>query len=328
MASRNLIIIHRGEDYRRDFDEIARRITALDPGIAVFCVSPRIRRVMPDAGWEKPTLTVALMQHFTTEIRRGPILKNRQIHKPGQHRIFADAGLPFPPALPFRPGMKLDPIMFGEFVVIKPIDPNFGSYGRGVQLFRRRKLEGMTLQDFPPDHDLHRDPGGFVVQRFIDIGRRIPHYRVLSLFGTPLYCWFTREKLPQPPLEGSDEVIEKLRITNAGSGFRERSLCSEQDVLDLSVRVGNAFPDIPILGMDILREEKTGKLYVLECNPGGNTWHFSSRETAGLRRELGGASIVGQRKGELLGRQRMIDQFGAFDRAAEVLVKKVRELAA
>ena len=327
MASRNLIIIHRGEDYRRDFDEIAGRVASLDPDIAVFCGTPRSRRVMPDERWEHPTLTVALLQSFMTEIRRGPILKNRQIHKPGQYRIFADAGLPFPPALPFRPGMKLDPIMFGEFVVIKPSDPNFGSHGRGVHLFRRRKLEGMSLQDFPRGHDLHKDPGGFLVQRFIDIGRHIPLYRVLSLFGAPLYCWFAREKLPQPPIEGSDEVIEKLRITNNGN-FRERFLCSEQDVLDLSVRVGNAFPDIPILGMDIMREERTGKLYVLECNPGGNTWHFSARETAGIRRELGGASMVGQKKGELLGRQKMVDQFGAFDRAAEVLVKKVRELAA
>lgn len=42
---------------------------------------------------------------------------------------------------------------------------------------------------------------------------------------------------------------------------------------------------------------------------------------------MGGASLVGDRKGELLGRQLLIDQFGAFDRAAEVLVRKTRELA-
>jgi hypothetical protein len=28
--------------------------------------------------------------------------------------------------------------------------------------------------------------------------------------------------------------------------------------------------------IDVLREAATGKLYVLEANPGGNAWHLSS----------------------------------------------------
>jgi hypothetical protein len=59
-------------------------------------------------------------------------------------------------------------------------------------------------------------------------------------------------------------------------------MCSEgpggadPDVLELARKVHAAFPNIPRLGTDILREAATGKLYVLERNPGGNTWHFSS----------------------------------------------------
>ena len=87
-------------------------------------------------------------------------------------------------------------------------------------------------------------------------------------------------------------------------------------------------PDVPLLGMDIICEEKSGKPYVLECNPGGNTWHFSSKLTAGVRRRMGGVTLVGEKKAELLGRQMLIDQFGAWDRAAEVLVEKTRQLAA
>jgi len=327
MADRNLILIHRGHEYLRDFNEIASHICAIDPATAVFVSDQRTARMMSDLDWLRPTLTVAFLAKFKAEIRRGPVLRNRQMHKPAQHRIFAEAGLPYPASVPFVPGTRLDPIMFGEFVVLKPIDPSYASYGRGVQLFRRRKLETMTLADFPPDHRIHRDRRGFIVQRFIDIGRQIPINRVLTLFGVPLYCWVAREKVALPPITGTDAEIEQMRISNAGS-FRERILHADADVLQLGCRVGEAFPDVPLLGMDILREEKTGKLFVLETNPGGNTWHFSSKETAGVRRQLGGASLVGEKKGELVGRQMLIDQFGALERAAEVLARKARELAA
>ena len=43
---------------------------------------------------------------------------------------------------------------------------------------------------------------------------------------------------------------------------------------------------------------------------------------------FGGGKLVGEKKAEEIGRKMHIDQFGAFDRAAEVLVRKTRELAA
>ena len=327
MTDRNLVIIHRGPEYERDFSEIAAKISAIDPQTSVFCISGRTPRAMPDEDWEKPTLTVALVSNFKAGIRRGPVLRNHQIHKPGQYRAFLDAGVPTPPTARFVPGMKLDPIMFGELVVIKPINPNLGSYGRGIQLFRRRKLETMRMTDFPRDHLIHRDRDGYIVQRFIDTGPRLPLYRVTTLFGVPLFCWLEQEKVPMPPLGDTDAEIEARRIVSNTGDFRERYPHAEEDILALSIRVGNAFPDIPLLGMDIIRQAQSGKPYVLECNPGGNTWHFSSKLTAGVRRRMGGVTLVGDKKAELLGRQMLIDQFGAFDRAAEVLAAKTKLLA-
>ena len=329
MTERNLIIIHRGRDYVRDFEEIAQKIFAIDPAISVFCIDARTSQVMPDDAWKRPTLTVALLRRFNTDIKRGLILMNRQITKLGEHRVFVDAGLPTPPTMRFFPGMKFDPIMFGEYVVIKPTNPKIASMGRGIQLFRRRKLETMTISNFPRDHLIHRDRDGYIVQRFIDTGPFLPVYRVLTLFGVPLYCFLAKEKVPQPQprLGNPDEEIERLRVTSNTGDFRVRSPCSDADVLALGVRVGKAFPDIPILGTDIIREEKTGNLFVLECNPGGNTWHFSSRFTTGVRQQMGGRSLVGPKKAEFIGRQMLIDQFGAFDRAAEVLAEKTNQLA-
>jgi hypothetical protein len=87
-----------------------------------------------------------------------------------------------------------------------------------------------------------------------------------------------------------------------------------------------AVPDIPILGVDIVPEEKSKKLYVLECNPGGNTWHFSAGSTAAIRRQFVGGKQESAKRAETWC-QLMIGQFDAFDRTAEVLVQKVRELA-
>jgi hypothetical protein len=47
-----------------------------------------------------------------------------------------------------------------------------------------------------------------------------------------------------------------------------------------------AIPEVGLHGRDIIREPHTGKLFVLEINPGGNTWSFSSPWAALLRREL------------------------------------------
>ena len=185
----------------------------------------------------------------------------------------------------------------------------------------------MSIADFPRDHMIHRDRNGFLVQRFIDTGPLLRMFRVFTLFGVPLFCWSAREVVPAPRVGGSDEEIEKLRITSNAGDDRHRTLCADPDVLELGRRVGAAFPDIPILGMDIIPEERTGKLYVLECNPGGNTWHFSAGATASIRRQIGGGSLVGEKRAEENGRQMLIDQLGAFDRAAEVLVQKVHSLA-
>jgi hypothetical protein len=328
MPDRNLVIIHRGADYEQDFREIAEKISIIDPKISVFCIDPRTIHAMPDEAWERPTLTVAFLSKFKAKIRRGAVLTNRAIHKPGQHRAFVEAGVSTPPTLRFIPGMKLDPIMFGEYVVIKPINPDLGSYGRGIQLFRRKKLETMLLTDFPPNHLIYRQRDGFVVQRFIDTGPHLPVYRVLTLFGEPLYSFKAWDMVALPPIFGSDSDIEKLRVTSNTGDFRTRAACADDDVLKLGALVGQALPDIPLLGTDIIREYKTGRLFALECNPGGNVWHFSSRITAGIRQQMGGASLVGTKKAEQIGRQLMIDQFGAFDRAAEVLVRKTYELAA
>jgi len=324
MNKRNLILVHRGPNYEQDFDDIAGKVNALDRGITVYHLPAGLRVDLPSSAWQHPTLTVSLSSKFRIPVRRGPILTNRPIGKLEQQYIFRRNGIPTPPALPFRPGMKLDPILFGEFVVLKPVDLRMTSRGIGVKLFRRSTLENMTgrtLAGLMPS-------GNYMVQRYVDTGTQFKWFRVSMFLGSPIYSFFAISKSTRPPLTASDEALFEALIASNFMTDQHMQMYGPPQVIDMARKVHKALPDIPLLGLDMLIEERTGRIYVLECNAGGNTWHFSS-EVARDWREAHGRQVLEPRHldDEGRGRHVLIDQFGAFDVAALVLAKAVRELA-
>ena len=40
----------------------------------------------------------------------------------------------------------------------------------------------------------------------------------------------------------------------------------------LGIKIAEAFPGLPLLGIDIVKHSETGELFALEVNGGGNTW--------------------------------------------------------
>src|SRR5262249_53586053 len=129
-----------------------------------------------------------------------------------------------------------------------------------------------------------------------------------------------------PPLDAPDDLLEQASVAS-NAGDRIRRLVIDEDAIRLAGAVHKAFGSIPILGMDILRDHITGELYVLETNPGGNTWIFSSELGVGTRTSIGAAIAVGG-DADARGRLALIEQFGAFDIVARDLVAKTRELSA
>jgi len=76
-------------------------------------------------------------------------------------------------------------------------------------------------------------------------------------------------------------VLDKIRVPTSVGGERTWSFDDPPgDMIDLARRVGAVFPNIPLLGLDILRCKSTGKAHVLEINAGGNVWHYSSQLAA------------------------------------------------
>ena len=327
MAKRNLILIHRGPEYEQDFKEIAKKVAALDKDITIYALPHSSTDQLPSLAWMWPTLVVAFTPQFRLRIRRGTVLSNHQIAKLSQNETFQKAGIPTPPMLPFRFGMMLDPVLFGDFVLIKPMDLELTSNAIGIQLFRRHRLERMEPRDFPLDHPIHRAREGYLVQKYIDTGPYPAYHRTQTIFGKVMYSWHTTLQTLRVPLDAPDSDIEQAVIDIKGEGEKDRRLLKFPDVERLAEKVHAQFPDIPILGCDIIRDHATQALYVLECNPGGNTWHISSKIGEQVRFTIGNVKENGPERAHQLGRRKLIEQYGAFDVAAKALVEKTRSRA-
>jgi hypothetical protein len=301
-----LILLHRSHA-ESDFKKIADRIEKRAPDIVVVTGSLNVDEALPPAVWARPTLTVALGA-FKLQIKRGLVYRCQQVLKDKQFEYYRAAGLDTPFTTRFRLGMELDPGLWGEHVVLKPVHIN--SHGEGIHLVRTGRISTLALEDFPQNHPIHKDE--YLVQQFIDTGEFPCHYRVLSFLGEPLFFRRTFMTIARPPLDADDESLMKGNIV---SNFQEEGgsteLIKDPEVLVFARRMHAAMRGIPLQGLDILRDIRNGKLYALESNCGGNTWAFSSEAGEKARRFFGGAGP-------------MIKQFGAWDIAADALIKHTR----
>jgi len=83
----------------------------------------------------------------------------------------------------------------------------------------------------------------------------------------------------------------------------------DHDVIALAEAASTAFSDIPLLGVDILRDARTGKMYVIEVNSIGYNWNFPGS---------------GPRSFDFP----VENQFDGIRKAAWILAEKTRALAA
>jgi hypothetical protein len=174
-------------------------------------------------------------------------------------------------------------------------------------------LGPLRHEHFTAAHPIQRH--SFMVRTFIDTGRYPRHYRVLCLFGTPLYTMRVELKAARPPVTSSVQIIVSANIATTASLPKTRVLVDEPEIAAFARQVSFALPNVPLQGIDILRETKTGKLHALESNPGGNTWHFSSGFGAVLRDEVG------------QGREKLLAQYDALPLAAKTLAEATRSYA-
>jgi len=151
-----------------------------------------------------------------------------------------------------------------------------------------------------------------VIQRFIYTGVRPIAYRVNTLFGRVLYSIKQEAADGRPPLFKARDLPDASMANgftiSATAADAQVTLSFDEEILRLAERAHAAFPQIPLLGFDIVREFPSGKLYVLEANAIGYTWRFDSHPVTN-----GGFSLE--------------EQFDGVRKAACVLAEKTQELA-
>jgi hypothetical protein len=151
--------------------------------------------------------------------------------------------------------------------------------------------------------------GPMIVQRLIDTGPQRTFFRVLTLFGAPLSAHREDSTVPLPSIQDcASPAAYKIKPDFTLGG--RLSYSHDPEVLACASDAYRAVPEIPLQGVDVVRCAMTGALFVLEINPGGNTWTFSRAQAANTRR--------------LLGVEDLSTEFDAWNTAARVLVEKTR----
>jgi hypothetical protein len=304
-----VLIPHRHQLDPEDFRHIARRVHARDPRIRARVWPDRAQRWRLPWLSRRPTLVFSTLRlsHFAP--RRGRVLQGLGLPKSEEYAALAQAGVPVPRWARLRARERPDLDGFGPYVVVKP---DHGARGADVHVYRRERVRWKPRA---VRHEIGRGNDDRVVQEFVYTGRWPVSHRVVTLFGTALVAYRMEGSRERPPLDGRYAFAETggraATIVSNSAGCRIQ-LFRDDEVIRFAEAAHAAFPDHPLLGVDVVRDAESGALYVLEVNTGGQTWHLSSPHARRVVRETGGDPYA---------------QLDGLERAARVLAERTPELA-
>jgi hypothetical protein len=264
-----------------DFAELAAWITELSPETAVF-VLPDVEHAdtlaqVPDL----PTLTVSPAPVRRLRPRRGPLFQGQFVAKSEEYRALEAIGVPVPRWCRLLPGRPVLLDGFGSHVVTKP---DFGARGADVRVERRELVKWA-----PPRTELSEQLGGpwgpRIAQELVYTGPWPQSHRVATLFGSVLLAFRVEAAHSRRPLADRSS-FHGQSIVSSGRGCTFE-LFADPEILSLAERAHTAFPRVPLLGVDILRDAETGQLFVIEVNSLGLTWHFSWPDAEQVQSQFG-----------------------------------------
>jgi hypothetical protein len=306
VTEKNLVLVHsnRWQD-RADFEIIKTHVESLAPDIAVFIASNDIpSSITRKRAASRPTLIFSPIRLLSFKPARGKLYAGTPMSKIDEMHRLAAAGLPIPAFEVIGPNTRLSADDYGPFVLVKP-SYSFASFGQGIELCRTSTLRYRAPAEFPEWHPGRHAP--MFAQKFIDCGYPMS-CRVLTIFGEPIftYCRQSTKPLKLNPQKDVFEQHEYLPAPPDRITFTTR----EPDLLQLAADAYRAMPEVALQACDIVREKGTGRLYLLEVNPGGGTWMFSSESCGSYKQSLGISDLA--------------LEFDAFRTIARMLVERTR----
>jgi hypothetical protein len=320
--ARNLLIVQTADEQDpSDWIGIKQRIERNAPDIEVRIADNTYRKSAIEVGeagiashsqrnslaaiWQiqRPSLVFSPARLMDFVPRGGAVYCGHILGKDEQQRRLSSIGILTPKTAILSSASTFSREEWGKYVIVKPNNLNSGE---GIKLVRTVDLSARCDELTAIANDR------LLVQQYIDHSEdRYPTaYRVLSLFGRALYCVRDRRGNKRLPLaEIAADPRGVIASNNETMGGYMGSICNDPEVISLGERAHQAFSECPVIGVDIVRESQSGKLYVLEVNPHGAVWHLSSA----LAKEMDSAHI----------RERYV-QFNALDLAADLLIQKTR----
>lgn len=307
---KSLVIVFRKES-SEDFRQIARRISKAEPEIGVIgCPEVIDPRLITKEVLALPILVVYLVNPPKQDVSHtAKKLAVKYLDKLSEQAHFKENNLPYLPTIKFEWGMMLDERIYGDKVVIKPEKIN--STGRDINKLPTKLISKLTLQDFPSNHLIHRD--SYLVQKYISTGKYPLHYRALVFLGEIMYSIRSESMIETTEDDADVKALLENTVASNLQGQRKVFLYKDEEANELAIKVASTFPNNPLLGIDIIRDINTNKLFVLEVNLGGNTWAFSSNIAKNVR--------------FVLGKNEMVRQYNAWDKAANALIRATNEMA-
>jgi hypothetical protein len=270
----NLVIALNGNFASDGFERVAGHVREFDPCIDVTVVrdSPSTQLSLD----RRPTLIVspAFLRHRLPV--PGRVFCGFPLSKSEEYRALQKAGIAVPRWVVLEEGVTPDLSGFADYVVRKP---DQGGLGAQVVIMRKTRVRWKPIATFATETSSNP-----LIQEFIYTGPRPISYRVNTLFGKVLYSVRHEASADRPELAGPHDFRSESRqpgvsIVASARGSQIQP-CHDRDIIQLGESAHTAFPEIPLLGFDIVREVPSGKLYVLEANAFGYVWNFNSHQAA------------------------------------------------
>jgi hypothetical protein len=308
MTNYNLLLVHTpGKQDLADFLTVRNMMIGKAPDIEVTIVSsgqPISTDLVSELS-KRPTLIFSPMPiSFSQELRGKLLVPPSRLKKHDEFRILRRANLPVPETILLTRFEQLADVPFSGRIVVKP---NHGLRGHGVRLLAASALKTWSRERFEGSES---NKGGMIVQPFINTGPQPSSYRVMTVMGRPIYCDMYISNLNLDTLH-AEQLANGVPVA---SNIDDRTMkqSDEMDVIALAREAHRMLDFTPVMGADIVRCALSGKLYILELNPCGWTWHLSS--------DPGKES---QRKFSL----NRYDQFNALKTLADLLIQETRSRA-
>jgi hypothetical protein len=302
-SSCNLVLISRPSvNTAVDFAELARFIREADARVHPVVLSDQQHKVRRQVLRLRRTMLFSPAQVGNFRLRRGVAFQGNPMSKSEEMERLVAAGIPVPPyELLTESAQTKDLSHLGEYVVTKP---DRGGRGANVRIMRASKVRWE-----PQETKIAGKSRILVAQKFIYTGPHPVSYRVTTLFGECLCCEITMADQSRAPQTSDGKINGTIVSTSKGSTY---ALCNDEEIIRFGERAHGAFPKIPLLGIDVIRDAQTGELYITEVNASGYVWHFSSPK-----------GIETQKQFNYL----MESQFDGRRKAARILARKVMENA-